>query len=107
MYYYYYCCYYNNLIVHHCREYSKQMFPHADQMLNYLHDYQQKLGIKVQFNTEVRNVRNSNNDSAPDGILHLLDDQNGNTYACKCVHCVCVCVYTSVCVCVWNSIFVF
>ncbi|KAK7087884.1 FAD-dependent oxidoreductase domain-containing protein 2-like [Littorina saxatilis] len=65
------------------REYSKEMFPHADRMLDYLRDYQQKLGIKVQFNTEVNNIRTVHNDSAPDGLLHLLDDQHGNTYACK------------------------
>ena len=65
------------------REYSKEMFPHADQMLKYLHDYQRKLGIKVQFNTEVRNIRSVQNESATDGILHLLDDQHGNTYTCR------------------------
>ncbi|KAK7111989.1 FAD-dependent oxidoreductase domain-containing protein 2-like [Littorina saxatilis] len=65
------------------REYSKEMFPHADRLVDYLRDYQQKLGIKVQLNTEVNNIRTVQNDSAPDGLLHLLDDQHGNTYACK------------------------
>ena len=95
----------------YCREYSKEMLPHADQLLKYLHDYQQKLGIKIQFNTEISNIRNIYNDSAPDGILHMFDDQNGNTYTCKSVHCVlgsvclfvceCVCGGECGCVCVW------
>lgn len=65
------------------REYSKEMFPHADVLVDYLHDYQQKLGINVQFNTEVSNIRNVQNDSAPDGIMHVLNDQHGNEYSCK------------------------
>nr|KAG5709720.1 hypothetical protein BaRGS_027745 [Batillaria attramentaria] len=61
------------------RHYSKEMFPHADRLLDYLRDYQQKLGIKVQFNTEARNIR-----KAPDNEEHYqLDDQHGNTYQCK------------------------
>ncbi|KAK7501280.1 hypothetical protein BaRGS_00007405 [Batillaria attramentaria] len=61
------------------RHYSKEMFPHADRLLDYLRDYQQKLGIKVQFNTEVRNIR-----KASDNKEHYqLDDQRGNTYQCK------------------------
>ncbi|KAL8620878.1 hypothetical protein ACOMHN_047049 [Nucella lapillus] len=65
------------------REYSKEMFPHADVLVDYLHDYQQKLGVNVQFNTEVSNIRNVPNDSAPDGIMHMLNDQHGNEYSCK------------------------
>ena len=66
-----------------CREYSKEMFPHADRLLDYLRDYRQKLGIKVQFNTDVRNIHSVGNSSAPDGVLHVFNDQHGNTYGCR------------------------
>nr|KAG5709729.1 hypothetical protein BaRGS_027754 [Batillaria attramentaria] len=61
------------------RHYSKEMFPHADRLLDYLRDYQQKLGIKVQFNTEVRNIRKASDNEEQ----YQLDDQHGNTYQCK------------------------
>ena len=56
------------------------MFPHADRLLDYLRDYQQKLGIQVQFNTEVRNIRKALNSST---AQYSLDDQHGNKYDCK------------------------
>lgn len=61
------------------RHYSKEMFPHADRLLDYLRDYQQKLGIRVQFNTEVRNVRQAMTNNSH----YQLEDQNGNTYECR------------------------
>lgn len=67
------------------RHYSKDMFPHADRLLDYLRDYQQKLGIQVQFNTEVRNIRKVPQHKQDNGTnsRYLLDDQHGNPYQCK------------------------
>ncbi|XP_076451217.1 FAD-dependent oxidoreductase domain-containing protein 2-like [Babylonia areolata] len=67
------------------REYSKEMFPHADRIVDYLRDYQQKLGVNVQFNTEISNIHSVHNASAPDGVLHYMNDQNGNEHSCKVV----------------------
>lgn len=65
------------------RHYSTEMFPHADSILKYLNDFQQKLGIKVQFNTEIGNIHHVQNDSMPDSLLHVMEDQHGNKYTCK------------------------
>lgn len=66
----------------HFTKYSKVMFPHADRMLDYLRDYQQKLSLNVQFNTEIGNVRKEECESAPDGHIFTMTDQNENVYKC-------------------------
>ncbi|ESO89058.1 hypothetical protein LOTGIDRAFT_228992 [Lottia gigantea] len=63
--------------------YSKEMFPPADNLLKYLNDYQTKLGIDVQFNTEISNIHTVENVSAPDGHLFHMNDQHGNSYICR------------------------
>ncbi|PVD38202.1 hypothetical protein C0Q70_00813 [Pomacea canaliculata] len=65
------------------RHYSKEMFPHADQLLRYLRDYQQRLGIKVQFSTEISNIHSLPDDTMPDGVLYYMNDQLNNSYSCK------------------------
>ncbi|KAL4240447.1 FAD-dependent oxidoreductase domain-containing protein 2 [Mactra antiquata] len=62
--------------------YSKQMFPSADLYLDYLRDYQQKLGINVQFNTEISNIQQEPCESAPDGVIYSMSDQNDEIYKC-------------------------
>ncbi|XP_050391340.2 FAD-dependent oxidoreductase domain-containing protein 2 [Patella vulgata] len=65
------------------RHYSKEMFPHADVLLKYLKDYKEKLGIQVQFNTEISNIHTVKNESAPDGHLFYMNDQTGKQYICR------------------------
>ena len=71
------------------RHYSKDLLPQADHMVTYLRDYQQRLGIDVVFNTDIRNLRllSQSVNSAPDRQqLYMMEDQHGNTYSCKWVH---------------------
>lgn len=63
------------------QHYSKEMFPHADVLVKYLDDYQKKLGIKVQFNTNVRNIEKRK--STSDRSNYQMEDQNGNVYTCR------------------------
>jgi len=64
------------------RHYSKLFFPQRVELLKYMADYQKKLGINVQFNTEVSNIRKETN-ATTNKTVFLLDDQNGNTLKCK------------------------
>ena len=58
------------------------MFPHADRYLDYLRDYQQKLGIKVQFNTEISSIKQEPCENAPDFHVFTMLDQHGTTHRC-------------------------
>lgn len=58
------------------RHYSKELFPHADVLVKYLNDYKEKLGIKVQYNTEIRNIERKENQ-------FTMDDGNGQKYTCS------------------------
>lgn len=58
------------------------MFPHADLLVDYLRDYQQKLALNVQFNTEIGDIRKEICESAPDGHIFTMSDQNNNVYKC-------------------------
>ena len=62
------------------------MFPPADRYLDYLRDYQQKLGLNVQFNTEIRNVKKEVCENVPDGHIYTMQDQNGVGYRCGLVN---------------------
>ncbi|XP_059155814.1 FAD-dependent oxidoreductase domain-containing protein 2-like [Physella acuta] len=61
------------------KHYTKEIFPPADILVKYLQDFQRKLGINVQFNTQIKNIRKVDN---KDGGF-LMDDQNEVTYSCK------------------------
>lgn len=63
-------------------KYSKDMFPHADRYLDYLRDYQQKLGLNVQFNTEISNIKQEPCENAPDLHVFTMLDQHGSSYRC-------------------------
>ncbi|XP_052772116.1 FAD-dependent oxidoreductase domain-containing protein 2-like [Mya arenaria] len=63
-------------------KYSKEMFPSADRYLDYLRDYQQRLALNVQFNTEIRNVRKEVCEGAPDGHVYTMVDQRDVPYKC-------------------------
>lgn len=58
------------------RHYSKELFPHADVLVKYLNDYKEKLGIKVQYNTEIRNIERQEDQ-------YTMDDGNGQKYTCS------------------------
>ncbi|XP_013388556.1 FAD-dependent oxidoreductase domain-containing protein 2 [Lingula anatina] len=72
----------NSLISHdeslQVRHYSKVMFPHREVLVKYLDDYQRKLGINVQYNVDVHNIRKHS-----DTGLFSMEDQRGNAYSCK------------------------
>ncbi|XP_013411120.1 FAD-dependent oxidoreductase domain-containing protein 2-like [Lingula anatina] len=72
----------NSLISHdeslQVRHYSKVMFPHREVLVKYLGDYQRKLGINVQYNVDVHNIRKRS-----DTGLFSMEDQRGNAYSCK------------------------
>lgn len=59
------------------------MFPHADSLVQYLRDFHTKLGINVQFNSNMQNIRRIANDSAADGHLYIMEDQLGTSYTCS------------------------
>ncbi|XP_045212137.1 FAD-dependent oxidoreductase domain-containing protein 2-like isoform X2 [Mercenaria mercenaria] len=63
-------------------KYSKLMFPSADLILDYFRDYQQKLGLNVQFNTEIRNIKKEVCETATDGVIYTMNDQKDNLYKC-------------------------
>ncbi|WAQ97570.1 FXRD2-like protein [Mya arenaria] len=50
--------------------------------LDYLRDYQQRLALNVQFNTEIRNVRKEVCEGAPDGHVYTMVDQRDVPYKC-------------------------
>jgi len=64
------------------RHYSKKMFPPADDLVQYLKDYQSKLGIKVQFNTTISDIVKLSDPKAQDHVF-AMKDQNGQTYLCQ------------------------
>ncbi|XP_074647210.1 FAD-dependent oxidoreductase domain-containing protein 2-like [Tubulanus polymorphus] len=65
------------------RHYSKEFFPDKSVMIQYLKDYQQKLGIKVQHNTDVSNIAMLPAPSPNAPSLLSFNDQHGNNYSCK------------------------
>uniref|UniRef100_T1JNK9 FAD-dependent oxidoreductase domain-containing protein 2 n=1 Tax=Strigamia maritima TaxID=126957 RepID=T1JNK9_STRMM len=66
------------------REYSSEFFPNADDMVRYLNDFQRKLAIRVQYNTDIRNVTRVWNDV--DKVHRFsMRDQRNLTYSCNTV----------------------
>ncbi|XP_066293105.1 FAD-dependent oxidoreductase domain-containing protein 2-like [Branchiostoma lanceolatum] len=65
------------------RHYSKEFFPKADILVQYLHDYATKLKLKVQYNTNVQGVSRVANHTAIAKHLFILRDQTNRTYACQ------------------------
>ncbi|XP_005097745.1 FAD-dependent oxidoreductase domain-containing protein 2 [Aplysia californica] len=64
-------------------KYTRQMFPHADVLVKYLRDYEQKLGINVLYNTSVTNIRPVDDVTVSDGHRFLMEDQRGQQYQCR------------------------
>ena len=59
------------------------MFPKADVLVKYLNDYKEKLGLKVQYNTNVQNIQKFPTDKTQHGYMYTFDDQNDNKYNCS------------------------
>ncbi|XP_077980798.1 FAD-dependent oxidoreductase domain-containing protein 2-like isoform X2 [Glandiceps talaboti] len=76
----------NSLISHDesllIKHYSKEFFPHADVMVQYLQDYASKLQLNIQYNTNIVNIKR-----APDARIGYpkfrVLDQNNATYDCR------------------------
>ncbi|XP_077490113.1 FAD-dependent oxidoreductase domain-containing protein 2-like [Amblyomma americanum] len=64
------------------KHFSRDYFPHADTMAKYLDEYRRKLDLRVQFDTEVRNVRRLPKET-PTGHRFQFEDQRGDSYLCK------------------------
>ncbi|KAK3737352.1 hypothetical protein RRG08_036756 [Elysia crispata] len=64
-------------------QYSRKMFPDAQVLIDYLDDFQRKLNISVQFNSEIRNLRTEPAPALPDGHLYRMEDQRGQQYSCR------------------------
>ena len=58
------------------RDYSKELYPHADDIVRYLNDFAEKYALQIQFNTRVGNI-------ARDEAGHfVLTDTQGQQYGC-------------------------
>jgi len=66
------------------KHYSKEMFPPASAFVDYLANYTSKLGLNVQYQTEISNLRRVFNDSSY-SYQFTMDDQNGRIYNAKTV----------------------
>src|SRR5450755_3290710 len=60
------------------REYSKELFPLADTMVQYLNDFSEHFDLKIQFNTRITHVSRD-----PETKLFVLTDKDGNEYQCR------------------------
>ncbi|XP_028395270.1 FAD-dependent oxidoreductase domain-containing protein 2-like [Dendronephthya gigantea] len=58
--------------------YSKEFFPPADVLVQYLNDYATKLNLSISYNTNILNIsKDAYND------VFILKDQNGKAYKCS------------------------
>ncbi|XP_051015860.1 FAD-dependent oxidoreductase domain-containing protein 2 isoform X1 [Acomys russatus] len=65
------------------RHYSQAYFPDASDMVRYLGDFAQRLGLRVLYNTNITRVTLDKNPQAWNGHYFLLTDQKGQTYQCS------------------------
>ena len=62
-------------------DYSKKIFPNADILVKYLHDFAEKFALRIQYNTEVTWI-----DRETEGDRNfVLTDQNGAQYTSRCL----------------------
>ncbi|CAG5131919.1 unnamed protein product, partial [Candidula unifasciata] len=64
-------------------KYSRELFPNAEILLDYLNDFQHKLSINVQLNTNIENIHKVPNATAPDGHVFQMNDQRNQCYTCR------------------------
>lgn len=68
-------------------KYTGEYFPSARLYAKYLRDYAERLGLKIQFNTPVVQVRPAEESptkkSEPAAAHYIVTDSSGNDYACR------------------------
>ena len=67
--------------------YSKENFPKADTLLDYLRDFKEKFKLNVFYDTNINSIecieKNDLEDSLKKRCNFILKDQNQNTFKCK------------------------
>ncbi|KAM9324489.1 FAD-dependent oxidoreductase domain-containing protein 2, partial [Gastrophryne carolinensis] len=63
------------------RQYSRDFFPHADDMLRYLQDF--SADINVQYGTIIRKIRTETNSKSWNGHSFILTDQTMQEFECN------------------------
>ncbi|XP_043824378.1 FAD-dependent oxidoreductase domain-containing protein 2 [Dromiciops gliroides] len=65
------------------RHYSAAYFPHARDMVRYLGDFADRLGLQVRYNTAIVRVTLSKHPRAWNGHFFILTDHRGQGYQCS------------------------
>nr|XP_040134468.1 FAD-dependent oxidoreductase domain-containing protein 2 isoform X2 [Ictidomys tridecemlineatus] len=65
------------------RHYSRAYFPDAGDMVRYLGDFADRLGLHVLYNTTITHVTLDKDQRAWNGHYFILTDQKGQTYQCS------------------------
>lgn len=65
------------------RHYSHAYFPDASEMVRYLGDFADRLGLHVLYNTTIAHVTLNKDPQAWNGHYFILTDQKGQTYQCR------------------------
>ncbi|CAI8049527.1 FAD-dependent oxidoreductase domain-containing protein 2 [Geodia barretti] len=63
------------------KHYTDEYFPVADVYVRYLQDYAEQLQLKIQYETEIKEVDKGPDEEGADSCFHLKD-QNGVVYRC-------------------------
>uniref|UniRef100_UPI00358EE1F6 FAD-dependent oxidoreductase domain-containing protein 2 isoform X1 n=1 Tax=Myxine glutinosa TaxID=7769 RepID=UPI00358EE1F6 len=67
------------------RHYSRDFFPHADTMLQYLQDYTMRLRLRVRYGTEVTSVATVPSNTTWNDHVFRLSTRNGDLWTCNIV----------------------
>lgn len=65
------------------RQYSRAYFPDAGDMVRYLGDFADTLGLRVQYNTTIAHVTLDKDRRAWNGHYFILTDQKGQVHQCR------------------------
>uniref|UniRef100_A0A8D1SGM3 FAD-dependent oxidoreductase domain-containing protein 2 n=1 Tax=Sus scrofa TaxID=9823 RepID=A0A8D1SGM3_PIG len=65
------------------RHYSSAYFPDASDMVRYLGDFADRLGLRVRYNTTIAHVTLNKDGQAWNGHYFILTDQKGQTFQCS------------------------
>lgn len=65
------------------RHYSHAYFPDAGDMVRYLGDFADRLGLHVLYNTTIAHVTLNKDQQAWNGHYFILTDQKGQAYQCR------------------------
>jgi len=64
-------------------DYSDKLYPHADQLCEYMADFAEKFELKIKYNTRVTFVTRIEDEDSEANFM--LTDADGNQYTCKCL----------------------